>query len=161
MASFSACTCSKTKESEANPTGSAEAQKTADLALLPSAGGSVEDQLAAEKAARPSGTPRLEDLTTALSKSGVTVTQSQQALGRKLLAIYCASAHLSDGLILTVCEYPTAAQAGRGKAELDAIARAMPMAQTRQHKQSVLQLVKRSDTPQADVDAALEAFDSL
>ena len=148
------CTCSSSKES-------AEAQRAADLAKLPKGGGSLQDQLAAEAAARPRDTASLEALTTALTKEGITFNAPRQLYGQKLLAVYCSAADSTNGLIVTVCEYPDAEQAARGLAEANLIGAKLSGYQSKVSKKSVLQVVARSDTPPEHVAKVLGIFEAL
>lgn len=139
----------------------AEAQRQEDLARLPQASGDLQDQLAAEAAARPAGTPTLEAVMAAATKEGIGFGAIRQAYGKKLLATYCASVDSLDGMILTICEYPTPEQAKRGQAESGLIGAQLAGFQSRLRKQSVLNLVVRSDTPPEHVAKVLSAFEGL
>jgi hypothetical protein len=136
-------------------------QRQADLAALPRSGGSLPDQLAAEAAARPKDTPTLEQVMDASQRAGVAFTTPRQLWGVKQLAIYCAAVDSADGMIVTVCEYPTAEQAARGEKEANLVQGRLPRHQSRVRRKSVLHLVPRSDTPDATVTAVLAAFESL
>jgi hypothetical protein len=148
------CKCPSTKER-------AEEQRAADLAKLPRGGGSLQDQLAAEAAGRPKDTATLEALTTALSKEGITFNAPRQVYGQKLLAAYCAAADSTNGLIVTVCEYPDAEQAARGLTETNLLGSKISGYQSKVSKKSVLQVVARSDTPQEHVAKVLGIFEAL
>jgi hypothetical protein len=151
---MSGCKC-------ADPKADAAAQREADLAVLPQASGSLQDQLAAEAANRPGQTATLEALTAALTKEGVAFNAPHQAYGKKLLAIYCASVDSADGMIITVCEYPSAEHALRGQAEASSVGKLLAGWQSRVSRKSVLQLVARSDTPPEHVAKVLSTFDGL
>lgn len=133
-------------------------QREADLARLPRATGSLQDQLAAEAAARTSGTPTLEAV---MSASGVTFNAPRQVLGQKQLATYCAAADSMSGMIVTVCEYPDPEQAARGEAEAKLVGDKLAGFQSRRLRRSVLQVVARSDTPPEQVSKVLGAFEAL
>lgn len=139
----------------------AERQRAEDLARLPQGSGSLQDQLAAEAAGRPADTVTLEAMIAALTKEGVSFAAPRQGYGKKLLASYCASADSTDGMILTICEYPSPEQAGRGEAEGRVLGAQLAGYQSRVRKKSVLQLVARSDTPAAHVAKVLSTFDGL
>ena len=139
----------------------AEAQRQEDLARLPQSAGSLQEQLAAEAAGRPSDTPTLEALTTATAKAGIAYGAVRQVYGKKLLASYCASVDSLDGMIITVCEYPTEDQAKRGQAESELIGKLVAGHQSRLRKKSVLQLVTQSVTPVEHVAKVLSTFDGL
>ena len=144
-----------------DPKAEAEALRQADLASLPQSAGSLQDQLNAEAGGRPTQTATLEGLIAALAKGGVTFTAPHQAYGKKLLASFCASADSTDGMIVTVCEYPSPEQAQRGQAEAKVIGALLAGWQSRVSKKSVLQLVARSDTPPEQVAKVLSTFDGL
>ncbi len=148
------CKCSDPKEK-------AEEQRQEDLARLPSGGGTLEDQLFAEAKARTGDTGSLDSLITSLTKEGVTFTAPKQGFGKKLLAIYCATADSTDGMIITVCEYPSPEQAKRGEAVAGLIGTKTAGFQSRVSKKSVLLVVARSDTPPEHVAKVLSTFDGL
>lgn len=153
------CKCSEPKAIETPPpvVNAVDAQRQADLDALPRAAGALPDQLAAEAAARPSGTPTLESV---MAASGVSFGPPRQIWGVKQLAIYCAGADSTDGMIVTVCEYPSEAQAGRGEKEANIIQGKLPLHQSRVHKKSVLHVVPRSDTPAESVKKVIDAFEA-
>ncbi|MFT3713605.1 MAG: hypothetical protein QM817_38600 [Archangium sp.] len=153
------CKCAESKPIEPPPKvpDVVDAQRQADLDALPKAGGSLPDQLAAEAAARPAGTPTLEKV---IEVSGVPFGAPRQLWGVKQLAIYCASADSADGMIVSVCEYPSEAQAGRGEKEANIIQSKLPLHQSRVHKKSVLHVVPRSDTPAESVKKVIDAFEA-
>lgn len=136
-------------------------QREQDLAKLPRASGTLQDQLAAEAAARPPDTATLEALTASLTKEGITFNAARQGYGRKLLATYCASADSTNGMIVTICEYPSPEQAARGEAEAKVLGAQLAGFQSRVRKKSVLQVVARSDTPPEQVAKVLSIFDGL
>lgn len=150
---LSGCKCA-----EPNKPDAGDVQREADLSVLPQAGGSLQDQLAAEAAARTKDTPTLEGVIE--RAAGVPFAAPRQSYGRKLLAIYCASVDSLDGLIVTVCEYPTPEQAKRGEAEANLLNAKLPGHQSRVRKKSVLHVVARSDTPATSVEKVLGAFDA-
>lgn len=132
------------------------------MARLPSGGGSLEDQLVAEAAARTGGTASLEVLSASLTKEGIGFTAPKQGFGKKLLAIFCATADSADGMmIVTVCEYPSREQAQRGQAEAGFMGAKMFGYQSRVSKKSVLIVVARSDAPPDHVAKVLSTFDGL
>lgn len=139
----------------------AEKQRAEDLARLPQASGTLQDQLLAEASGRPQQTATLEALMASLTKEGIAFNAPRQAYGKKLLASYCASADSVNGMIVTVCEYPTADQAQRGEAEAKIIGKLTAGFQSRVSRKSVLQLVARSDTPPEQVAKVLSTFDGL
>ena len=136
-------------------------QREEDLARLPQGAGSLEAQLAAEAAARPQGVPSLERLIAGLTDAGVSLGAPHQVMGQKQLATYCATADSLDGLIVTVCEYPSDEQAKRGEVEANVIASKIAGHQSRVRGKSVLHVVARSDTPQENVAKVLSTFDAL
>jgi hypothetical protein len=137
-----------------------DAQRQADLDALPKTGGSLPDQLAAEAAARPKDTGTIEAIIAALAKDGVGFSAPRQAWGQKQLAIYCASADSADGVLVTVCEYPSAEQAARGEKESNIVLGKVPLHQSVVRKKSVLHVVPRSDSPPQTVTKILAAFDA-
>lgn len=146
----------------ADPKAKAEEQRQEDLARLPSGGGSLEDQLRAEAAARTGGTATLEALIASLTNEGVGFTPPKQGFGKKLLAIFCATADTADGMmIVTVCEYPSPEQALRGQALSALVAAKVLGYQSRVSKKSVLTVVARSDAPPEQLAKVLSAFDAL
>lgn len=163
LSALAGCKCAETKPAEPIKVEKNEraAQREADLAVLPRAAGTLVDQLAAEAAARQPDAPSLEKLTASLSAQSVTLGPSRQVLGNKQLAIYCASADSSDGVLVTVCEYPSDAQAERGEADANVVQSQIAGHQSARNKKSVLHVVARSDTPAATVDKVLSAFKSL
>jgi hypothetical protein len=148
---FTGCKCA-----ESNPA----VQRTEDLAQLPQGSGSLQDQLAAEAAGRPTGTPTLEALTGAL-KQTISFGALRQVYGQKMLASYCASVDSADGLLVTICEYPSPEQAKRGETESNLLFSKLAGHQSRVSKKSVLHLVARSDTPPEHVAKVLSTFDGL
>ena len=152
--SIAGCKCSE-------PKPSADAVRQEDLARLPQASGSMQDQLNVEAGGRPTDTVTFEALSAALAKDGITFGASKQTYGKKLLAHYCATADSTDGMIVTVCEYPSADQAARGQTEGDTINKATAGHQSRLRKKSVLHLVARSDTPPEHVAKVLSTFEGL
>ena len=148
--SIAGCKCS-------NPA----AQRQEDLARLPQGAGSLQDQLAAEAAGRTGDTGTLEALVASLAKEGITFNAPRQGFGKKLLAIYCGSADATDGMIVTICEYPSPEQARRGADEASSMGAQMMGYQSRVKKKSVLQLVVPSTTPPEHVAKVLSTFDAL
>lgn len=148
------CTC-------ADPKADAAALRQEDLARLPHASGSLQDQLAAEAAGRPGGTPTIEALQAALTQEGLSFGGRRQGFGQKLLASYCGSVDTLDGMIITICEYPSPEQARRGQEETNIMGKVVAGYQSRVSKKSVLQLVARSDTPPENVAKVLSTFDGL
>jgi hypothetical protein len=154
----SSCKCAESVA--AVDAGHAEKQREADLAVLPQAGGSLQNQLEAEAAARSKDTATLEGVIERATKAGVSFGPPRQAYGRKLIATYCGSVDSLDGMIVTVCEYPSAEQAKRGQAEGELINARIAGHQSRVHQKSVLFVVSRSDTPAESLAKVLSAFDA-
>lgn len=121
----------------------------------------LEDQLRAEAGARTGDTATMEALIASLTKEGVTFTPPQQGFGKNLLAIYCATADSSDGMIITVCEYPSPEQARRGAEVAGLIGTKTSGFQSRVSKKSVLIVVARSDALPDHVAKVLSTFDVL
>ncbi len=142
-------------------TESKDKQREEDLARLPKPSGTLQDQFAAELAARPGGTGTLEGLIEGLTKEGITFNAPRQPFARKQLALYCNSVDSTDGMIMTVCEYPSPEQAKRGQAESEQLGKLTAGYQSRVSKKSVLQLISRSDTPPEHVAKVLRIFDGL
>lgn len=161
VALTSGCTCPSSSVPATDAGSAAELQRAADLALLPQTSGDLAAQMAAEAAARTNDTPSLEGVIASATKEGVGFNAPHQGFGRKLFAIYCATADSVDGVIVTVCEYPSPDQATRGEAEVKIIGSKMAGFQSAVRKKSVLQLVTRSDTPPATLEKIRAAFDSL
>lgn len=128
---------------------------------MPQAAGSLQDQLAAEAASRPAETPTVDALVASLTREGIAFGALRQVYGKKLLATYCGSVDSTDGMIITVCEYPSADQATRGEAEGKLFGALTPGFQSRVKKKSVLMLVSRSTTPPENVAKVLSTFDGL
>lgn len=168
LAAWAGCKCAEPKPADPtvvenkidvmNPP--LDAQRQADLAALPQGGGSLSDLLAAEAAARPKDTGTLEAIIATAGKDGVAFGPTRQAWGQKQLAIYCASADSTDGVLVTVCEYPSPEQAGRGEKEANVIQGKLPLHQSVVRKKSVLHVVPRSDAPPETVKKILAAFDA-
>lgn len=136
----------------------ANEQRNRDLAVLPSVAGGIDEQLAAELAARPAGVVTLEQVMARAQQRGVRFGAPRQIIARSVRALYCSSVESADGLILTVCEYPSAEQCERGEADVKQVQQAVPNHQTRRTGQSLLQVLSRSDTKPETVAAVLEAF---
>ncbi len=145
----------------ADPKAEADALRARDLESLPHASGSLQDQLAAEAAGRPEGTATIEALQESLTRQGISFGGRRQGFAKKLLASYCGSVDSLDGMILTICEYPTPEQARRGQTETDIMGKVIAGYQSRVSKKSVLQLVARSTTAPENVAKVLSTFDAL
>jgi hypothetical protein len=135
------------------------AQHAKDLAALPRAE-SLDGLLVAESRARlqDSETVTLEQVAAALKAVGIELGPSRQLMARTQLALYCARANAPDGLDVTVCEYPSAEQAKRGEQEGNAVLDKVAGHSSRVRGKSVLHVVRRSDTPEADVEKVYAAF---
>jgi hypothetical protein len=162
LTAFSGCKCAEPQSVapqvvEKKVDVAVDAQRQADLDALPKSGGSLPDQLAAEAAARPKDTATLEGV---MAGSGVAFRAPRQLWGVKQLAIYCASADTNDGMIVSVCEYPTPEQAARGEKEANLVQGQLPLHQSKVHKKSVLHVVPRSDTPPETLKKVLDAFEA-
>lgn len=118
------------------------------------------EQLSAESGARSRDADTIA-IETVVTKSGVAFEAPQQVLGRTVLAQYCATARSNDGLLITVCEFPSVEQAVRGAAEVTALRGKLSGWQSKQRKKSTLEVVARSDAKKESVDAVLSAFDAL
>lgn len=120
----------------------------------------LDGQLAAEAAARlrDAETVTIEQLAKALEPQGVTLGPPKQGMAKKQLALYCATADGSEGIIVTVCEYPTAEAALNGEKESSALMSKIAGHTSRVHGKSVLHLTRPTTTPQATVDKVLAAF---
>jgi hypothetical protein len=160
IVSLASCKCLK-HGGEPTTFPADDAQRQADLAALPHGSGSLEDQLAAEAAARTKDTLTLEGVLQAVANDGVAFGAARQVSGQKMLAVYCATADSFQGLIVTVCEYPSADQAKRGETEANLVANQTAGHQSRVRGKSVLHLVARSDAQQEHIAKVLAAFDSL
>ncbi|MBL8953286.1 MAG: hypothetical protein JNK82_21080 [Myxococcaceae bacterium] len=123
----------------------------------------LDGQLAAEAAARlnDADTITIEQLSKALEPQGVTFGPPKQSMGKKQLALYCATADGSEGLIVTVCEYPDAEAAVNGEQESRVLSAQIAGHTARVQGKSVLHLIQKSTTPQATVDKVLATFASL
>ena len=82
-------------------------------------------------------------------------------MAKKQLALYCASADSVDGMLITVCEYPSAETAVEGEREANIMASQLAGHTSRVRKKSVLHLVRRSTTPDATVEKVFTTFDAL
>jgi hypothetical protein len=138
------------------------AQKAKDLAALPRAE-SLDGLLVAESRARlqDSDTVTLELVAQALKAQGIELGPSRQLMARTQLALYCARADSPTGLDVTVCEYPSAEQAQRGEQEGNAVMNKVAGHSSRVRGKSVLHVVRRSDTPDADVEKVYAAFQGV
>lgn len=152
---FTACRASKSEDA-----GSSVGGREADLARLPQAGGSLDDQLKAEAAARTPGSPSLEKLIAVAMPQGVKLTATRQVFGRKHLATYCASGE-TTGIVVIVCEYPDDAQAKRGEVESNVMFDQMNGHSSKVHKNAVLHVIARSDAPVEQVAKIQGAFRTL
>lgn len=74
-----------------------------------------------EAANRPTGTPRVEDVYAAITKAGFALEEQQQHLASPFKASYCVGAKTKPDIALSVCEYPNADVAQKGKAESEKI----------------------------------------
>ncbi len=136
--------------------------KTDFKAGLPVAG-TLDGQLAAEAAARlnDAETVTLERLTAALEPQGVALGPPKQGMAKKHLALYCATADGSEGIIVTVCEYSTAEAAANGDRESSALTSKIAGHVSRVHGKSVLHLVRPSTVSEATVEKVLATFSAL
>ena len=82
-------------------------------------------------------------------------------MARTQLALYCAMADGTDGVTITVCEYPSADAAVNGEREANIVQSKVAGHSSRVHKKTVLHLVRKSTTPDATVEKILAAFDAL
>lgn len=146
---------------DAGPTP--EQVRAADLAALPQSGGSMAGQMAAELAARvkDAETITFEQLKEALVKDGEGFGPDRQLMARAELAIYCARGDTLDGMILTVCEYPSAGQAERGEKEANLVQAKIAGHSSKHRKKSVLHVVAQSTTPTEKVAHVFEVFERL
>jgi hypothetical protein len=96
-------------------------------------------------------------LTAAVADRGVILTAAKQLMARPHLALYCARAQAADGLIVTICEYPNAAQALRG----EIASRPTLGESSRVRNKSVLHWVRRSTVPDAEIATLCSAFETL
>jgi hypothetical protein len=150
--------CKKSQPPAENP---AE-QHTKDLAALPQAP-TVGGQLEAEGKARlkDADTITLEQLEDVLKVQGLSFGETRQLMAKQQLALYCARADSTNGIDVTVCEYPSADQAKRGETEGNIVMNKVAGHSSRVRKKSVLHLVRRSDAPDADVEKVFAAFEGL
>src|SRR5205814_4083353 len=82
-----------------------------DLARLPLAA-----RLDREAKLRPTGTPRSEDVLSALARGGLSLARHRQVLASTVGASFCTSALTTKGVAIAVCEYPAEDVARRGLA---------------------------------------------
>ena len=83
--------------------------------------------LGTERLSRPTGTPRAEQVFSALQRAGLTLTGQTQVLGRVIGASYCENAHTSAGVVFSVCEFKDTATAEQGREySLRAFGKALP-----------------------------------
>ena len=68
---------------------------------------------------RPSAQLPVERVFDALDKAGIAVGERTQYAGVTMKASYCAGGHTSDGLVVSLCEYPTHEAAIAGKSYMD------------------------------------------
>jgi hypothetical protein len=80
-----------------------------DLARLP-----LPARLAREAERRPAGTPRVEEVMTALGHKGLPVERVRQVLGGIIGASFCAAGSTAAGTTVAVCEFPSEEAARRG-----------------------------------------------
>jgi hypothetical protein len=73
------------------------------------------DELAREAGQRPSDTPTAEAVLDALEKNGIHIERRRQVPARPVEASYCVTGLLAGGASASVCEYPDAEAAARGK----------------------------------------------
>ena len=118
------------------------------------------EQLAAEAGSRSKDAETIA-IETVVAKCGLAFDAPQQVLGRTVLAKYCATARSNEGLIITVCEFPTAEQAARGAAEVTSVRGKLAGWQSKLRKKSLLEVVARSDAKKESVDVVLAAFEAL
>lgn len=147
---------------EEKPAAPAPAPAVKDFrAGLPPQAGTLDAQLANEAAARvnDADTITIEEVIGSLADGGLAFTGMRQAMARKQLAIYCASADGPDGVVLSVCEYPSAEAALNGQREVDAFGSKVAGHVSRVRKKSVLHLIKKSTTPDTTVQQIFAAFD--
>lgn len=131
-----------------------------DLEALPVAVGGVMEQLGAEATARERSSETIS-LEAVIARSGEAFGAPQQVLGRTTLARYCASAESAAGFRVTVCEYPSVEQAGRGASEAKLVRGSSSGWQGQTRKKSVLEVVSRSNAEPQRVARVVAAFREL
>jgi len=148
------------KKSEPSPPPEPPAATKDFTAGLPAQAPTLDGQLAAEAAARrnDADTIRIEDVIGSLGDGGIAFGTVRQVMARKQLAIYCGTAEGPDGVVLSVCEYPSTEAAVNGEREANLLGAKVAGHVSRAHKKSVLHLIKKSTTPDETVQKILAAF---
>ncbi len=126
-------------------------------------GGSLQGQLVAESAARlhDPETPTLEALEAAVAPDHITFNATQQLMGTKHLALYCARAVSSNSVSVSICEYPSIDQAKRGETESNIVMNQVAGHTSIVHKKSVMHLVAPTTAPAPEVEKIKAAFNAL
>ncbi|MDB4977006.1 MAG: hypothetical protein JWN48_5347, partial [Myxococcaceae bacterium] len=75
----------------------------------------LQERLAMEASSRPALAVHPEQLRTALTERGVSITRKRQVMASALGASYCELSVSSEGLGVSLCEYPDAARASAGR----------------------------------------------
>jgi hypothetical protein len=123
----------------------------------------LSDRLALEADARPVSAVRPEQLERALRERGVLFVRKRQVLASTVGAAYCELAVSSEGLGVSICEFPDAATAARGSAQSHRLFDArIPGRTLATHHGSLLTLTEPQDARAADQAALILAvFNAL
>jgi hypothetical protein len=81
--------------------------------------GPLAARLRYEAAHRPASGPNAEKVLDAMDGAGLALADRRQFLGLTAHAAYCAGGTTKDGIGISVCEYPSAADATAAKAYVD------------------------------------------
>ncbi|MDQ3367782.1 MAG: hypothetical protein M3680_20350, partial [Myxococcota bacterium] len=107
----------------------------------------IVNRLQWEAAHRPPTTASAERVFEALERAGVEVGAPRQYLGSAMLASYCAGGTTTEGLAISVCEFPSVEAAAAGKRFMDTKFAAMaPTARREVHATSVLSVVRPAES---------------
>jgi hypothetical protein len=102
-----------------------------------------------EAASRPSGTLRVEEVLSALGRTGVELSDQRQHLARPYAARYCMGAMAGADLALSVCEYIDAEAARAGAA----VSRKIPLQNREIRVQGATSMTIRQLKKTAETDA--------
>jgi len=97
------------------PAAAAAATPSAQPTMEREGNQAMTDELAREAGQRPTDTPTAEAVLDALEKNGIRIERRRQVPGRPVEASYCVTGLLAGGASASVCEYPDAEAAARGK----------------------------------------------
>ncbi len=117
------------------------------------------ERLAKEKGSRPTGTPRTDDVFAAFKKAGMPVVEENQVYAAMVKASYCEAAK-GTTVYLSVCEYPSEAEAKTGQDFSKRTFASIPNRDVYLNKKTTLTIGQTTPTPKgnAEAKAMVDAF---